>query len=68
MRLRKTCERVSRAERAGLALAGPARIELRRRGPDLKLIVKDRIHPTPVSTYLAACVVYRLLTGKARWG
>ena len=51
-----------------VALAGPARIELRRRGPDLKLIVKDRIHPTPVSTYLAACVFYRLLTGKARWG
>ena len=36
--------------------------------PDLSLFTSDNKHPSPVGTYLAACVFFKMLTGESPLG
>ena len=54
------------ADQLGLPAApvGPAWEEARRRRPGLDLLDDDGHHPNVAGSYLAACVLYELLTGR----
>jgi hypothetical protein len=53
---------------ADLAPVGPAFTLAAAEAPRIKLRRVDGIHPTPAGTYLAACVFYRVLTGRRSAG
>lgn len=58
--------RVARDARAEVALTGPA--WTRALAERIPLWAEDGVHPTPAGTYLAACVIYRVLTGRSPLG
>lgn len=66
-RLDASFRRAARESGAELALTGPAWMRASRsRG--VFLWAQDGVHPTPAGTYLAACVIYRTLTGQSPVG
>lgn len=63
-----TFRRVARDAHGELALVGPAWSRALAADPNLALWAADGVHPTPAGTYLAACVIYRTLTGESPVG
>ena len=41
---------------------------LQKRHPDIPIFMSDNKHPSPVGTYLAACVYFRIFTGESPLG
>lgn len=42
--------------------------QVRKRDPRIKLYIEDKSHPTPIGSYIAACVLYSSLLGKSPIG
>lgn len=59
---------VANANKAMVVPVGLAFAEALKGKPDLKLIVADNRHPTPVGTYLEACVIFATLAKKSPEG
>jgi hypothetical protein len=53
---------------ATLAPVGAAFIAAAETAPDLRLYLNDGAHPTPLGSYLAACVLYGALAGRGLGG
>lgn len=53
---------------AQLLPVGPAWAEARKLRPDLPLYDADQSHPSPLGSYLSACVCYAVLTGESPIG
>lgn len=56
------------AHQIGAVPVGPIWERVRELRPDLQLYAEDGSHPSPIGTYLTACVFYSILTGKKATG
>lgn len=54
--------------RARVAGVGDAFLRASATSPDLALLAQDRSHPAPAGAYLAACVLFREITGQSPRG
>lgn len=66
--LTEAYQRIGKELQVRVAPVGLAWQAARARWPDLELFVEDGSHPNPVGSYLAACVLYVALTGRAPRG
>jgi hypothetical protein len=66
--LARSYEGIAKELGARVAPAGRAWDEARRQLPDVPLHAKDGSHATPAGSYLAACVIFRTLTGQPSAG
>lgn len=62
--IRTAYEQLARETGATVVPVGLAWERARNLRPDIELFAKDGSHPSPLGSYLTACVFYRVLTGK----
>jgi len=62
------CRRLADAVGATIVPVGPAWQLARQHRPDIRLHEPDGSHPSPLGSYLSACVFYAVLTGKSPIG
>lgn len=61
-------DRLAREQHLRVVPVGAAWLRARRDAPEIELYAPDGAHASPAGTYLAACVFFRVLTGRSPVG